>query len=101
LYPRLQLIAQNMGKLLAATNVLNRNLEANIAGTRVPVRPPRTDIAEVGNQFDGVARLWTQFEDSLRDSTSTDAEGLLPDGVAPGGGDTLGQSQLGSSQRER
>jgi hypothetical protein len=36
LHTRLQLIAQNMGKLLAATNVLNRNLEANIAGTRVP-----------------------------------------------------------------
>ena len=65
-----------MGKLCAATNTLNRNLEASIA---------------VGSQFDSVSELWKQFEDSLRGSIQTNSASDDPslEGISPGGGDTM------------
>jgi len=50
--------SENLGRLIANVNILNRNIEA---------------AALVGSQFGGVSRLWTQFERGLASSQEPSA----------------------------
>ena len=69
---------QSLGKLTNATNTLNRNIEASVAGQSVPidrtklVRKSEVACEKVGMQFGSVSTLWKSFEDCMRGTKSSE-----------------------------
>ncbi|CAD6576750.1 MAG: hypothetical protein CYPHOPRED_006083 [Cyphobasidiales sp. Tagirdzhanova-0007] len=75
-------VSENLGKLISSVNVLNRNIEANVA---------------VGSQFDGVSRLWREFERVLAHSSDDQLPTTLPpvESCAPGRDTADGEESFG------